>query len=184
MSLTPGDIELFESALTPAILDLAWRYSYRLSKTREDAEDLLQDALAHALTRIRQLRDLTRFRSWLMSIVRTRFLMQRRRNTAEDFVIHDREQDLSQRLADHSLDTESDILVETTRYALQRLADEQREILSLFYIDGLSLIETGEVLSISQSAVRSRLFRARGALRRELSQLSPAGLIGLLQEGL
>ena len=183
MSLTPGEIELFETALTPAILDLAWRYSYRLSKTREDAEDLLQDALAHAITRIGQLRDLTRFRSWLMSIVRTRFLMQRRRNTAENYVIHDREHDLSQRLADTSVDADTDLLVETTRCALKRLAGEQREILSLFYIDGLSLIETGEVLGISQSAVRSRLFRARGALRRELNQLSPAGLVGLLQEG-
>jgi DNA-directed RNA polymerase specialized sigma24 family protein len=55
VSLETAEVELFEYVLTPATIDVAWRYCCRLCKTREDAEDLLQEALAHALVRFRQL---------------------------------------------------------------------------------------------------------------------------------
>lgn len=181
MGLKPAEVELFEHVLTPAIMDLAWRYSCRLCKTREDAEDLLQEALAHALSRFSQLRDLARFKSWLMSIVRTQFLMQHRRNTAEKFTVSDREQDIGSSLADLAVGPNADPLADIAAVSLSQLPDEQREILSLFYLDDLNLHEAAEVLGISTGAVRSRLYRARGAMRRELKRLSLASHAELLR---
>jgi RNA polymerase sigma-70 factor (ECF subfamily) len=181
MGLEPAEVGVFEHVLTPAIMEVAWRYSCRLCRTREDAEDLLQEALAHALARFSQLRDLTRFKSWLMSIVRTQFLMQQRRNTAEKFTVYDREQDIGHSLADLASGPNADPLADITAASLSQLPAEQREILSLFYLDGLSLQEAGQVLGISTGAVRSRLYRARGALRRELKRLSLASHAELLR---
>lgn len=181
VGLKPAEVECFEHVLTPAIMDLAWRYSCRLCKTREDAEDLLQEALAHALLRFSQLRDVSRFKSWLMSIVRTQFLMHQRRNTAEKFTIYDREQDIGSTVADLAAGPNADPLADITAVSLSQLPDEQREILSLFYLDGLNLQEAGEVLGISTGAVRSRLYRARGAMRRELQRLSLASHAELLR---
>jgi len=181
VSLDSAEVGLFEYVLTPAIMDVAWRYCCRLCKTREDAEDLLQESLAHGLARFGQLRDLSRFKSWLMSIVRTQFLMQRRRNTAEKFTIYDREQDIGCSLADLAASAEADPLADIVAVSMSRLAAEQREILSLFYLDGLSLEESGRVLGISTGAVRSRLYRARGAMRRELKRLSLAAHAELLR---
>ncbi len=167
----PARIDRFEVALTPAIMETAWRYCCRLCYTREDAEDLLQDALAHSITRISQLRDLSKFKSWLLSIVRTQFLMQRRRK-AVDKVPIDGEGETGAVLADVRPAPDAGALSGDIAAVMSRLTPEQREILSLFYLEGLSLAETGEVMGISQGAVQQRLFRARAALRRELSRLS------------
>jgi RNA polymerase sigma-70 factor (ECF subfamily) len=115
-----------------------------------------------------------------MSIVR-RFPMQQRRNTAEKFTVCDREQDIGSSVADLTAAAQADPLAEIVAASLTHLPLEQREILSLFYLDGLNLTECGQVLRISGGAVRSRLYRARGAMRRELKRLSLAAHAELLR---
>lgn len=56
--------------------------------------------------------------------------------------------------------------------ALLRLPIEQQEVLSAHYLEGLSLEEVGLMLAISATAAKSRLARARDALRRELARHS------------
>ena len=182
VSVNPDLVFEFEEALTPEILGMAWRYSCRLSKTREDAEDLLQDSLAHGLLRFDQLRDPSRFRSWLMSIVRTRFLMLQRKVAVEMERHRVTDPDAETRLADTQATLAGNNLAEDIATALSRLPDPQSEILSLFYIDGLSLQETASVLGITVGAVQQRLFRARGAMRRELEQHYPASTYAVFQE--
>src|SRR5690606_24929517 len=70
----PQRQEHFERLLTQDVYRAAWNYSWRLCNRREDAEDLLQEALVHALRKLDQLKDDSTFKSWLLSIVRTRFL--------------------------------------------------------------------------------------------------------------
>jgi DNA-directed RNA polymerase specialized sigma24 family protein len=57
--------------------------------------------------------------------------------------------------------------------ALSQLPWAQKELLSLFYLEGLSLNETGQVLRLAPRVVRKRLFRARKALRRRTAALEP-----------
>ena len=59
--------------------DAVWRYACRLSQRREDAEDLLQDALAQAYQRLEQLRDETVVKGWLFAIARNLHLSRLRR---------------------------------------------------------------------------------------------------------
>jgi RNA polymerase sigma-70 factor (ECF subfamily) len=152
----------FERLLNNEAYEAAWRYACRLCQAREDAEDLLQESLARAFTRMAHLREPERFRGWLLSIVRSCFLNRYAKRKREKQALsywheycgaHAFEDPLSLELAD----------------ALARLPDAQSELLGLFYLQGLSLEETGQVLGISSIAVRQRLFRARSALRRQVS---------------
>lgn len=157
----------FESLLTQPVLDSAWRYAYRLCHQREDAEDLLQDALAHAFNRLGQLKEPVAFKSWLMCIIRSQFLMNIRRRRVEDLV-HANADEATLHLEDPQrvgMGSQESLEIEA---ALQQLPDCQREILELFYLDELNLAETARVLGLSQGAVQQRLFRARGALRRAI----------------
>lgn len=154
----------FESALDDEAYAAAWAYSRRLTDSRLDAEDLLQEALAHAYRRLDQLRDPDRFKGWLLSIVRTQFLSWRRQTVARPPIISELPQ-LGRR--------DPDPLAGPVAEALAALPEPQHEILSLFYLDGLSLAETGQVLGIGPTAVRQRLYRARYALRRRL-EANPA----------
>lgn len=139
----------------------AWRYCCRLTANREDAEELLQDSLAHALPRYAQLRRSETFRGWLLAIVRTRFLTSLRQQRR----VVPLEAELLDRLAADP-EPEAELLLS----ALRGLPPAQRELLQLFYLEDLSLAELGRVLGVPAMAVRHRLHRAREALRRELQR--------------
>ena len=157
---------LFESVVTGQLHAQAWAYATRLCRTREDAEDLLQDALARAYASLHQLRQPELVRSWLFAILRAQSINRTRRAPLDlaatwwfqSALARDYQQPLTDPLA----------------RALAQLSPEQREVLTLFYLDGLSLAETGRVLRCSAQAVGQRLHRARQALRRRLTALAPA----------
>lgn len=158
----------FETALDAEVYAAAWAYARRLAGCREDAEDLLQESLVHAFRRLDQLRDMGRFKGWLLSIVRTQFLTWRRRSLARPPVTAELPQ----------LGTmDPDPLAGRLSEALARLPEYQREVLSLFHLDGLSLEETAQVAGCGVQAIRQRLYRARRALRRQLSAIpEPIGI--------
>ena len=68
-------------------------------------------------------------------------------------------------------------LAEPIAEALARLPHAQREILSLFYLDGLNLEETGWVLGITPQVASQRLYRARRSLRRLLPEPRRQGIL-------
>jgi RNA polymerase sigma-70 factor (ECF subfamily) len=162
----------FEAALTAEIYGMAWRYAWRLAAAgrggcREEAEDLLQEALTHAWRQFGQLRERSQFKAWLLSIVRTRHLDRLRAQRRRPQVIGEPPPEL--RGADH------DSPATEIGAALALLPAGERELLTLFYCEGLSLEETGLTLKLSARVVRQRLYRARQALRLVWENLQAAG---------
>jgi RNA polymerase sigma factor (sigma-70 family) len=163
----------FEECLTDEAYLSAWRYACHLAGRREDAEDLLQDSLAHAYRKFSQLRNPDAFRGWLMSIIRSQHIRKWRkdRNRSEQFELKE------------FMPGPDSPAVEPGGPVAQALAGipaAQRELLSLFYIEGLSLKETGQVLGLPARAVKQRLFRARAALRRQLEPQYAVGDLSTL----
>lgn len=153
----------FDAALSDEAYRSAWGYACRLctaggAPRRADAEDLLQEALLRAYLRFQQLRDPAKFKGWLLSIMRTCHLdrLRRKGQPAEEL----------DELTLCAPEVHTDPLAELILAAMNQLPAAQRELISLFYLDGLNLEETGQVLRISPRIVRQRLFRAREALRR------------------
>ena len=167
----------FEAALSAEVYGSAWRYAWRLAAAgrggcREEAEDLLQEALTHAWRQFGQLRERSQFKAWLLCIVRTRFLnrlrTQRRRPSVDG------------ELPEQLLAPEPDPGQADLWSALALLPEPERELLILFYCEGLSLVETGVALRLSARVVRQRLYRARQSLRGAWERLHGHGSAGSL----
>jgi RNA polymerase sigma factor (sigma-70 family) len=148
----------FEDWLRAGAYDSAWRYCCRLTSSYEDAQDLLQESVGIAFRKHARLRDASRFRSWLLAIVRSRFLMQLR---SRRLTVPLEEELLGQ------VETLSEGAEELLAH-MRQLPVAQREVLELFYFEGLSLEELGRVLAVPEIAARHRLHRAREALRRSV----------------
>jgi RNA polymerase sigma-70 factor, ECF subfamily len=161
-----GDTEAF-GALVDAHLERAQRVAYRLLHHREDAEDVVQDALISALEKIDTF-DLERpFGPWLQRIVVNRALNVRKSRsvrTTEALPL-----DLS--AADRSpADAASDAqLRERLATAMDELSDTQRDLVRLFEIEGFAGPELGEMFDMPAGTVRWHLHQARKALRAALA---------------
>lgn len=168
----------FEVALSEEVYASAWRYAWRLAAAgrggcHQDAEDLLQEALTQAWRQFGQLRDVGQFKAWLLAIVRTRFLNRLRSSRRRPQADSDLPADLA---SPQQLEANDQELA--ARAALAMLQPAERELLELFYLEQLSLEETGIALGVSARVVRQRLYRARQNMRRILErqarQLQPA----------
>ena len=141
-----------------------WKYVRRLAGDDSAAEDLTQDVWLRVLRGIGRLRDGSRLRPWLFGIAR-RVLMDRLRAQYATPAVSDVDvvdipaSDISVTLADELATMEAE---------LARLPVIEREVLTLFYLQELSLGEVAEVLGIPIGTVKSRLFRSRQLLRREI----------------
>jgi len=156
----------FEACLTADVYRAAWRYAWQLCRVAEDAEDLLQEALAQAWLSFPQLRDPARFKGWLLRIVRTRFLMLKRQRALE--TADSDPADWAGTEGKHpAADLYSDMPPELAA-AVLGLAPALREVVELFYLHELSGAEIGAVLNIRPAAVKVRLHRARQALSRAM----------------
>lgn len=159
----------FEAALSNEVYAAAWGYACRLcapggTGARADAEDLLQEALIRAYQRFAQLREAAKFKGWLLCIMRRCFLDRHRRAGRRIGELGLEAYELAAPEADATP------YAGPVRLALGRLPGAQRELLTLFYVEGLSLEETGQVTGLSARVVRQRLYRAREGLRRALAE--------------
>jgi len=141
-----------------------WRYLRRLANHDDVAADLAQDTWVRVLRGIMRLREPASLRPWLFGIARRvamdRLRLRYSRPQAEDV-------DLEQLAAlPDDLEPEGDLVALDLAMAALPLAD--REMLTLFYLRELSIADMASLLQIPVGTIKSRLFRARQALRREL----------------
>ena len=145
-----------------------WKYVRRLTGDDDSAKEVAQDVWLRVLRGIHKLRDGSKLRAWLFGIAR-RTLMDRLR--AQYAVPPSSDVDLSGLAAVPTAETleEKDEELEALQHELARLPVTERDVLTLFYLQELSLGEIAEVLDVPVGTVKSRLFRARHLLRRELA---------------
>lgn len=168
MEAQPEWIGEFERALTSQVYQRAWRYACWLSRTREQAEDLLQESLVRALRGFNQLQSKARFKCWLLKIVRNTHLMQQR-SLASGISAKTCELKREDSLVALSAVPEAQPLTVELAGALELLPSHQQELLALFYFEDLSLKEIARILGVTPNAALQRLHRARQALRRLLT---------------
>ena len=132
------------------------------------ADDLVQDCLERALSRLHLWRRGTDLRAWLFTLMHNLYVNQLRRNGREVTF---------EELPEQPQDTYADRgRMGEIEQALGRLQPDQREILLMVTLEGLSYREVATVLGIPEGTVMSRLARARERLRRTLDGESSAEL--------
>ena len=166
-----GDTEAF-SLLVSAYEKTVFNVAFQMTGNREDAQDIAQEAFFKAYTSLPSFRGDSKFSSWLYRIVSNLCLdfkrRQGRRPSASLTVEDDEGENVQLDIADESQSPEALLERKLTRDAvrrgLQELPDEQRQILLLREIQGLSYEEIGEAMGLEPGTVKSRIFRARKKL--------------------
>lgn len=192
---TPSPTSKFdESALvhqaqagdTRAFSELVSHYErrvYRLAKniTRhdEDAEDVLQDAFLKAYENLDKFQGNSKFYTWLVRIAVNEALMKLRKRNRSKTVPLDEPVDLGEDVVTREIAVWDDDpekrfsqteMREILDEAVDSLKEDFRTVFVLRDIEELSTQETADSLGISVPAVKSRLLRARLALREKLTR--------------
>lgn len=145
--------------------DPLFRFGYRLTGSVETAEDLVHDCFV-GLFRGSFDESRASLKTYLYAAVRN---LSRKR--LRDFGREELGAEIEEAAANTPLDL---VISEETASAVQSavtaLPAAQREVLVLFEYEDLSLDEIARIIEIEVGAVKSRLFRARGALRKTLSE--------------
>ncbi|HVL78023.1 MAG TPA: RNA polymerase sigma factor [Sphingomicrobium sp.] len=152
----------FESELT-ALLPRLRRFAHALSRNPSDADDLAQMAIERALRSKDQWQPGTRLDSWLYKITRNLWIDTVRSRSRKDKV--EAPQEEADRLGhDPRQAVEATVDLHRLMAAMERLPDEQREVVALILIEGHGYREAAEMLDLPIGTVSSRLVRGRTAL--------------------
>lgn len=163
------------------LVDRYQRMVYGIAWSRLGDADLCEEAAQETFVKayryLRALRDPERFGGWLVRIARNVTISVLRR--------HMREIDLRQRwqllqpATQAIAEREDRSRAETLGQALAALPETHRESLVLYYVEGRSVQEAASTLGIAESAMKTRLHRARHALRDVLEQQIEESLASL-----
>jgi RNA polymerase sigma-70 factor (ECF subfamily) len=174
-----GDYQAFEFLVT-RYESKVYRLAVRMLRNPQDAEDALQETFLQVFRGLAGFEGRSKFSTWLFRLATNVCLMRiRHRETEpskllplEDYLPKLEEGD-SPQMMDWADRPEDALLSKESREkmmeALDKLPPEYRAVFILRDIEGFSNAETGESLGISVAAVKSRLHRARLALRGMLS---------------
>ncbi len=138
------------------------RYARSLTRSEVAADDLVQSALVRAYEKRSQFREGANIRSWLLSVMHNLHIDDSRRSQAE-----------ARRLEQIALANpgitppaqEHHVRLAEVRGAFMSLPEEQRAVLHLVAVEGLSFAEAADALKIPIGTLMSRLARGRAALR-------------------
>lgn len=161
-----------------------FHYSWLMCGNREDAEEVAQESLLNIFQNFGQLREPERVRPWVFRIAKNACLTKRRKSifapdhelsldeflpakTREDGHVKLEIADWSDLPEDQAQQSEMHALLER---AIRELPDIYRSVVLLRDMEELSTEETAHILDLSEDSVKTRLHRARLALRQKLDQ--------------
>jgi RNA polymerase sigma-70 factor, ECF subfamily len=169
----------FEALLRP-ILRMAYGTAVRLTRSRTDADDLVQDAALLAYKAFATFERGTNFKAWFFRILTNAFYSRHRKDRHEKANVSTEDVPalyLYHKTSDAGLGaTETDpasaiidrLDADRVGEALDSLPEEYRAVATLYFIDDLSYQQIAEALHCPVGTVRSRLHRGRRRLQKAL----------------
>jgi len=172
-----GDTRAFDE-LVRRYRDKVYRLSFKILRHEEDAAEALQDAFLSAYRGIKSFKVESTFSTWLYRIATNASLMKYRKRR-EGHVSLEQSQNTDEnaemlQIPDWSTQPLKELLDSETREVMdegiQRLPEELRTVFILRDIEDFSNAEVAQILDLTVAAVKSRLHRARIALRDRLTR--------------
>jgi RNA polymerase sigma-70 factor (ECF subfamily) len=159
-----------------------FQYSWLMCGHREDAEEVSQDTLLRVFENFGQLREPERVRSWVLRIAKNFCLMKRRRSqyapstelSLDEFMpaVERNGGEVKLQIADWSSLPDDRLLQAELRRVLDQaiagLPENYRMVILLRDVEELSTEEAAQILDLSADVIKTRLHRARLAIRQEL----------------
>ncbi|MDD2922397.1 MAG: sigma-70 family RNA polymerase sigma factor [Anaerolineales bacterium] len=155
-----------------------YRLGLKMLGGAQDAEDVLQNTFLNALTHLPDFEGRSSISTWLYRIAANEALMlirKRKSNVNLEDLQTDADDDnpMPETFVDWSALPENELLTgegkDVINAAIQKLSESLRVVFILRDVEGLSIKETAEILNLTETNVKTRLLRARMALREQLS---------------
>jgi RNA polymerase sigma-70 factor (ECF subfamily) len=165
-----GDREALEAVLA-AVAPSVHRFGLRMCKNAHDAEDVLQDTLLNIAKHLADFEGRSSLSSWVFALTRSACARKRRGLKNQPPVPDEHVAETQDLAPSPEARAANQQLASALSKALDGLSDDHREVILLRDVEGLSAPEAASAIGISVDALKSRLHRAREALRTALSPL-------------
>jgi RNA polymerase sigma-70 factor (ECF subfamily) len=174
-----GDLASF-NALVRKYEKQVYNFAYRLTGNYDDANDVAQEAFLRVYSAIGSFRGDASFSTWLFRITTNVFLDDRKKarahpHTSLDEHVYLDESSVSRQIEDTGptpdLVTENKERTEILAEAIRTLPEYQRTVITLYHAQQKSYEEIAEIMEQPIGTVKSRLNRARLALKEKLAPL-------------
>ncbi len=171
-----GDRQALDQLLSHFVQPV-YRFGMQMCRDEEDAKEVLQDTLLAAARTVGNFRGDASVSTWLYTIARSFCIKRRRRSkhAPTDVVSLDAATEIRPGVAVSDTRRQPDEVASDTQLgralaaAIESLEPSQKEVLLLRDVEGLTAPEVAKVLGIGVEAVKSRLHRARVAVREKLA---------------
>ena len=162
-----GDREAF-GALVEQYRDNVYRLAYRMCGNAYDADEAAQEAFVAAWRALPNFRGDAKFSTWLYRLTTNAAIDVMRREKRHQTVGDGEMMELADDADSPQETVERTEQQEAVQKALATLSEEYREVLLLRYMEELDYAEIAEVLQLPSGTVKSRINRAKAALKTAL----------------
>jgi len=157
-----GNINAF-SHLVDRHKDKAYNLAFRICGNREEAEEIAQDAFIKAYRSLKNFRKKSSFATWLYRIVYNTAISLVRTRKQRILALEEFPADAADFLGFSKNEEEAgeDYRNSLINFALQKIPEEDRGLITLYYYDDLDTEEISKITGINKPGIKVRLFRAR-----------------------
>lgn len=170
--LEKGDASAFEGLINKH-KTMAFNIAYRITRSREDAEEIAQDAFVKVYHNLQQFRGESKFTTWLYKVIYNLGLSRIRKkghtfsSIDDDSYIEDGSENAFME-ADKLGARDRKVFVNK---ALDNLDESESLLITLYYMNDLPVEEISDITGLSESNVKVKLFRARKKMQQYLNNL-------------
>ncbi len=152
---------------------MAFNVALRITRNREDAEEVIQDAFLKVYYSLKDFEGKSKFSTWLYKIVYNQAISKIRKKSITQ---SDLNEEIINNFTVGNISRDLNYLAseDQTKYinlALSKLPEEDSAIVTLFYLNESSIEEVSEITGLSESNVKVKLHRSRKKMYEELKQL-------------
>ncbi|MBT2642428.1 RNA polymerase sigma factor [Bacillus sp. ISL-41] len=163
-----GDESAFAKLLNP-LIEKAYKTSYSIVRSKEEAEEVVQNAMLEAYRNIMAGKEIVYFNTWFYKLVSHRSIdnVRKKSRLMETVIEIDTLKD-SREVVDEVLQDEMHLEINQGIQSIKN--GDYRNVLLLYYYQDFSIQEVSEMLGMKTSTVKSHLHRARKALKARLME--------------
>jgi RNA polymerase sigma-70 factor (ECF subfamily) len=159
--------------------DKAYNLAFRIVGSHEEAEEIAQDSFLKAYRSLKGFKMKSSFATWLYRIVYNTAISHVRVKKKGVLSLEDFPADAADFIGSNSSEEEAEREYRTSliNFALQKINEEERGLISLYYYEEMSAEEISDVTGISKSNIKVKLFRARQKMLEIIEKVEKKKLI-------
>ena len=159
--------------------DHAYNLALRICGNHEEAEEIAQDSFMKAYGSLRYFKMRSSFATWLYRIVYNTAISMVRSRRKGVLSIEEFPADASDFIRNNSTEEEAEAEYGNSivNFALQKISEEERGLITLYYYEELSIDEISEIATVSKSNVKVKLFRARQKMAGIIEKIEKKNLV-------